>query len=185
MPVNLMGFAANSSLISPAEALSFPSTINAFSYFRGLVTEFRIPPILGYLLKFIVYIYLIKVILLIYKEKLEFDSLAFFSIIFITNYSTSTGGYGLLYYVPALALLYKKRNWVNLAIIVIAMYIGVWDLIPIYHFGDVNQNVFLSDENILITNYVGFGSLLRPIANFVLLVLFYKNLKKRYLYAFV
>ena len=125
VPLNLIGFATNSSQISPGEALSFPSTITAFSHFRGLVTEFSIPPIFGHLAKLIVYIYLMKFFLLIYKHKINFQDLCIFSIIFLTNYSTSTGGYSLLYYIPALALLYAKKDWTILGIIIILSLIHI------------------------------------------------------------
>ena len=178
MPLNLIGFATNSSLISPAEALAFPSTITAFSYFRGLVTEFSIPPIFGYLAKLIVCIYLMKVFLLIYKQKINLQDLAIFSIIFLTNYSTSTGGYSLLYYIPALALLYEKRDWTILGIIIICIYIGLWDMVPIYNYSGGNSMAYLSGEVVKVSPYMSLGSIIRPIANFAVLVLFFYRLKK-------
>jgi hypothetical protein len=179
MPFNLFGFATASRLISSVEALSFPSSITSFSYIRGLVTEFRIPPILGYLVKLLVYAYLIKIFFLIFKKKLNFEDLTIFSIIFLTNYSTSTGGYGLLFYLPVLALLYKQREWLILSTIVVTMYIGIWDLIPIYHYSVDDVNVYLSGNIVKINPYLSFGSIIRPIANFIVLVLFFKNLEKR------
>lgn len=179
MPINLLGFATNSALLSPTDVLSFPSSITAFAYFRGLVTELSIPPIIGYLLKVLVYFYLIKSLLLVYKYKISLDDLAIFSVIFITNYSISTGGYGMLYYIPALVLLYKQKNFAVLILIVTSMYIGIWDLIPIYKYDGGDMNVYLSGETANIEPYISLGSIIRPIANFAVLVLFYKSLKKR------
>lgn len=178
IPLNLLGFATNSSLISPAEALAFPSTITAFSYFRGLVTEFSVPPIFGHLSKLIVYIYLIKIFILIYKQKINFKYLAMFSIIFLTNYSTSTGGYSLLYYIPALALLYEKRDWAILGIIIICFYIGLWDMVPIYNYSGGSSMAFLSGEVVKTSPYISLGSIIRPLANFAVLVLFFYRLEK-------
>jgi hypothetical protein len=102
-----------------------------------------------------------------------------FSIIFLTNYSTSTGGYGLLYYIPVLALLYKEKDWVLLAIIMISMYVGIWDLIPIYHHTAAEMNVYLSGVAIKIDNYLSLGSIIRPIANLAVLILFFMKLKNK------
>lgn len=182
MPMNLLGFATNSALLSPTEVLSFPSSITAFAYLRSLVIEFSVPPIVGYLAKLLVYAYLIKSLLLIFKYEVKFEDLAIFSIIFITNYSISTGGYGVLYYIPAIALLYKQREYVLLTIIIAIMYIGIWDLLPIYQYSGREMNVYLSGEVVKIKPYLSFGSIVRPIANFAVLVLFFKNLEKRYLH---
>lgn len=179
MPLNLLGFATNSALLSPAEALSFPSSITAFGYLRGLVTEFSLPPIVGHLSKLIVYLYLIKSLFLVYKYKVSLDDLAIFSVIFITNYSVSTGGYGMLYYIPVLALLYKQKIYYLLAAIII-IYLGIWDLIPIYKYNGVEMNVYLSGEIAKIESFISLGSFIRPIANFAVLVLFFKKLEKRY-----
>ena len=180
MPINLLGFATNSALLSPTDILSFPSSIAAFAYFKGLETEYSIPPIFGHLSKLLVYFYLAKSLLMVYKCKISLDDLAIFSVIFITNYSVSTGGYGVLYYIPLLALLYKQKNYYLLAVTII-MYIGIWDLIPIYHYSGGDMSVYLSGETVKIEPYISFGTILRPIANFTVLILFYKNLQKRYL----
>ncbi len=181
IPLNLLGFATNSALLSPTEVLSFPSSIAAFGYFRALITEFSISPIIGYLLKAIIFIYLIKSLILIYKREVNFNDLSIFSIILITNYSISTGGYGILYYIPVMALLFKQRNYYLLSIIIFGMYIGIWDLFPLYHYSGGAMNVYLSGKVAKVDPYISLGSIIRPIANFGVLVLFYKNLEKRYL----
>jgi hypothetical protein len=183
MPMNLMGFATNSALVISREVLSFPSSITAFTYFRGLVTEFSVPPIIGYLAKLAVFAYLIKSLLMVYKCKVSFEDLTIFSIICITNYSISTGGYGVLYYIPVIVLLYKQNAYFLLAVIVTSMYIGIWDVFPIYKYIGRDMNVYLSGETVKIEPFISLGSIIRPIANFTILILFFKNLQKRYLYA--
>lgn len=178
MPENLLGFANKNTLFSPPEVLTFSSSITAFSYLRGLITEFSIPPIIGYLTKIIIYAYLIKAITLIYHKKLRFEYLAIFSIIFLTNYSVSTGGYGALYYIPAIALWIKEKDWALLAAIAIGM-IGVWDLIPIYYYEVSNINSYLSNEIVENNLYITIGSIIRPISNLAILILFIKNLKNK------
>lgn len=183
LPLNFFGFATNGGVLNPADILSFPSSIIAFAYLRGFITEFSIPPIYGYLAKLVVYLYLIKSLLLIYKSKLNFEDLAIFSIIFITNYSISTGGYGILYYIPAIALLYKQNNYLLVAIIISSMYVGIWDIVPIYRYNGGDMDVYLSGESLKVASFISLGSIIRPAANFLVLLLFFKNIQKRYSYA--
>ena len=180
MPLNLLGFATKSGLLSPTEVLSFPSTISAFSYFRGLVTEFSLPPIFGYLSKLLVYFYLLRTLILIAKNKVNFDDITIFSIIFLTNYSISTGGYGILFYIPAIALMYKQGDFILLGLIVLFLFIGLWDVIPIYRYSVGDNIAYLSGELVKVESYISLGSISRPTANFAVLVLFFKNLEKRY-----
>lgn len=178
MPLNLLGFAADSAQMSPAEALSFPSSIAAFGYLRGLVTEFKIAPIVGHLVKLILYVYLINMLVLVYNKKINFEELTILAIIFIANFSTSTGGYSLLYYIPVLALSYGKRDWTIFGIIIICIYMGLWDMIPVYNYSGGNSIAYLSGEVVKVSPYMSLGSIIRPIANFSLLVLFIYRLKR-------
>ena len=123
--------------------------------------------------------YLIRSFILISKYRVSFEYLAIFSIIFITNYSISTGGYGVLYYIPALALMYKQRDFILLSITVLSMYVGLWDMVPIYRYGGDDMNVYLSGEIVKIEQYIGLGSVIKPMANFAVLVLFFNLLKKK------
>jgi hypothetical protein len=180
LPLNLLGFATNRVLLSPSEVLAFPSSIASFAYLRELVTQFSIPPIIGYLFKLALFIYLIKSLLIIHKYKVNFDDLVIFTIIFITNYSISTGGYGMLYYIPALVLLYKQKNFAILILIVTSMYIGIWDLVSIFKYNGGEMIPYLSEKTVIVEPFISLGSIIRPIANFAALVLFFKNLEKRY-----
>ena len=68
-------------------------------------------------------------------------------------------------------------------IIVTTIYLGVWDIIPIYSYGGDYMQVYLSGEQVRIESYLGLGSIIRPLVNFAILILFYNNLKKKYLNA--
>lgn len=180
MPINLLGFATNRTLLSPSDVLSFPSSLASYAYLRGLITEFSIPSFLGYFSKAIIYLYLIKSALVIFKAKVDCDDLAIFSVIFITNYSISTGGYGILYYIPIIAILYKQKYYAFISFNAL-IFVGIWDLIPIYRLNSVVMDVYLSSEKIQIDAYIGFGSILRPLFNLCILILFFANLKNKYL----
>ena len=117
------------------------------------------------------------------KKTVKFEDLAILSVIIITNYSISTGGYGLIYYIPILVILYQQRFYSLIVIIVTTIYLGVWDIIPIYSYGGDYMQVYLSGEQVRIESYLGLGSIIRPLVNFAILILFYNNLKKKYLNA--
>lgn len=177
LPLNLLRFAADKSVLNPFDIMSMPSTILGFGYLRGLVTELSIPSSIGFILKIVVYAYLLKIILQIYKFKINHEDLLIFSIIFITNYSISTGGYCLLFYIPVLAILYKRQEYTLLILIFSSMYVGLWDLIPIYKYSSFETNAYLSGQVVNMETYIGLGSIIRPIVNFSILLIFYKAIE--------
>jgi len=179
MPLNLLGFATNSAILGPTEALTFPSTIISFTYHKALLTGINISSIFSYLCKLAVFFYLLRIIFLIIKHKVNLDNLSIFAIIFLTNYSVSTGGYATLFYIPILAILYSQRDYMLMSLIFISMFIGLWDVIPIYKYSGSTMNVYLSGEEANVAPYVSLGAFIRPIANFATLVLFFNRLKKR------
>jgi len=185
LPFNLLGFGLNGGLFNPREILGFSSTITSFGYLKSVITTFWIPHGFEYLFKLLVYFYIVKILIFIYKYPIRFDDLVIFSIIFITNYSTSTGGYGLLYYIPAIGPLLKQKNYILIGIIIVSFYIGIWDLIPLYKYNASDMNIYLSGEVVKVGSYISFGSIIRPIANFIVLVLFSNNLKKRYFHEYI
>ena len=60
------------------------------------------------------------------------------------------------------------------------LFLGIWDIAPFYRFsvGD-GMTSYLSGELVHPNFYVSLGSVIRPIANFAILVMFYNNLRKR------
>ena len=183
LPNNLFGFAAERKIFSPTEVLSFPSTVIAFEYFGDLAVKYRSSEIFFSIFRAVLYFYIIKSIMLASKKTVKFEDLAILSVIIITNYSISTGGYGLIYYIPILVILYQQRFYSLIVIIVTTIYLGVWDIIPIYSYGGDYMQVYLSGEQVRIESYLGLGSIIRPLVNFAILILFYNNLKKKYLNA--
>ena len=63
------------------------------------------------------------------------------------------------FYLPVLALLYIQREWKILLIIMISMYSGVWDLIPIYHYSIDDVNSYLSGDVVKIQSYLSTDSI--------------------------
>lgn len=183
IPFNLLGFASGSVRFASADILSFPSTINAFGHFRGLVIEFRIPPFIGILCKLAVFIYILKTLIIFFRFKVNTQDLTIFAIIFLTNYSTSTGGYGVLYYIPIIALLYLQKCYALVNLIAVCLFLGIWDIAPFYRFStdDDAMTSYLSGEVVYPNFYISLGSVIRPIANFALLVMFYNNLRKKFI----
>ncbi len=175
LPLNLLGFVTNSSLLGPVEVLSFPSSIISFAYLRGAISGLDISPFFGYIIRMAVYASLLKIIILVIKKNISYEDLSILSILFITNYSVSTGGYGILYYIPILGLLYKKGEWLLMAIIGLGMNIGLWDWIPIYGYESANMGAYLSNGVLKVENYLSLGNIIRPLANFLILILFCKK----------
>ena len=66
-----------------------------------------------------------------------------------------------------------------LALIVIMLYGGALDLIPVYHFQGSNIEIFLTDRFIQVEPFLTLGTLIRPIINFMVLILFLQRIKSR------
>ena len=76
--------------------------------------------------------------------------------------------------------MYKQGDFILLGLIVLFLFIGLWDVIPIYRYSVGDNIAYLSGELVKVESYISLGSIIRPTANFAVLVLFFKNLEKRY-----
>jgi len=178
MPRNLFGFLNNSAALSVWEVFPFASSITSFGYLSNLEDEVSILTLIGYFLKILMYWYLIKGFLLIYKIGINFDNSVIFSVILITNYSITTGGYGFLFYLPVIALLYRNNENFLLSIIVLMISAGILDFIQVYTYHGYVQSIYLSGEKSLVDLSLTLGSVVRPFINLIALIFFIENLKK-------
>jgi len=143
-----------------------------------LEDEVSILTLIGYFLKILMYWYLIKGFLLIYKIGINFDNSVIFSVILITNYSITTGGYGFLFYLPVIALLYRNNENFLLSIIVLMISAGILDFIQVYTYHGYVQSIYLSGEKSLVDLSLTLGSVVRPFINLIALIFFIENFKK-------
>jgi hypothetical protein len=173
---NLLGFAAGT-VISIQEIFAFPTSIIAFSSINGLFQSFQVPNIILFIPKAIVLYYLILIIFQFYNKNLKDDYFYIFIILFLTNYSTSAGGYSCLYYLPIFPLLYLNKEYVILLILAFSFFVGIWDVIPLFSLGSWSFDAYLSGKLLPVNVDFSLGSIVRPFANFFSLVIFYKHLK--------
>ena len=179
LPLNVLGFATKKGLLSPAEVLTLPTSITAISYLVKLIDEFKVPSIVSLVIKLTVFIYLFKLLKLVYEKKCTKNDLIIIAIIFITNYSVNSGPYALLFYLPIIGILFSMNEFKILVPVVIMLYGGTLDLIPVYHFQGNKTEVFLTGQFIQINPFLTLGTLIRPIINFMVLILFLQRIKNR------
>jgi len=177
LPLNILGFATKKGLLSPAEVLTLPTSMTAISYLVKLIVEFKVPSIVSLVIKLTVFFYLFKLLKLVYEKKCSKNDLIIIAVIFITNYSVNSGPYALLFYLPIIGILFRMNEFKILVPVVIMLYGGALDLIPLYHFQGHKMEVFLSGQFIQIEPFLTLGTLIRPILNFMVLILFLQKMK--------
>ena len=178
LPLNILGFASKKGLLSPTEVLTLPTSITAISYLVKIIVEFKVPSIVSLAVKLAVFFYLFKLLKLAFEKKCSTNDLSIIAIIFITNYSVSSGPYAMLFYLAVIGILYRIKEFQLLLLITIMLYGGILDLIPIYHYKDDMQNVYLSGELIEIESYLTLGTVVRPVINFIFLILYIQRITK-------
>lgn len=179
LPLNILGFATQEGLLSPAEVLTLPTSMTAISYLKELIIEFKVPLMVSNVIKLIVFFYLFKLLKLVFEKKCTKNDLIIITIIFITNYSVNPGPYALLFYLPIIGILFRMNEYKILVLVVTMLYGGALDLIPVYHFQAHKMEVFLSGQFIQIDPFLTLGTLMRPILNFIVLILFLQKMQSR------
>ena len=179
LPLNIIGFSIKKGLLSPSEVLTLPTSLTAISFLAKLIVEFKIPTIFSTIIKLALFFYLFKLLRQVYQKQCSADELVIIAIIFITNYSVNSGPYAALFYLPIIGILFRMQEFKLLALIVIMLYGGALDLIPVYHFQGSNIEIFLTDRFIQVEPFLTLGTLIRPIINFMVLILFLQRIKSR------
>jgi hypothetical protein len=179
LPFNLLGFSSSDSTLNPQHVLGIPSTISSFFLFKEIIPEFGYSMVFAIPLKVLLFYYLYKLMKLLTKIKLDQDYLTVIGVIFITNYSITSGGYSLIFYVPILAILFKKNIYYFIPLIGI-FFLGIISLIPIYTIEVKMHGIsFFSTETIEIMQNLTLSSVIYPIVNFTILIMFYKYLSEK------
>jgi hypothetical protein len=102
--------------------------------------------------------------------------------IILTNFSISTGGYIFIIYIILIPYLLNNQEYRNFIIYILLIYVFPFDFI---NFWKVNYSHVISyiGGDLLINNpnlYISFGSLVRPLLNFSLMMGFLLHLVKKY-----
>jgi hypothetical protein len=179
LPFNLLGFASKSDLI-PAEVMSFPVTILAWSHLNGFINEVTLPFFISYIPKVLVYGTLLLTLKIILQNKVNNNESIIFITLFLTNYSISSGGYSVLYYLPIIPLLYISKNYLILLTLVCSIYLGIWDQVVLSNAFSREYEIYLSGIYKLVNINFVLGSLVKPLGNYLALLFFYQMLRKKY-----
>lgn len=179
LPINLVGFAGSNMILNPQNILAFPSSVIAFTFLKKIIPNFTLVPYIAYTISMILYYYMYKFIRLILSGKvLDEDYLTIFGIIFITNYSVTSGGYSLLFYIPMLANLYKRKLYKQIFVVGL-IFTGLFDLIPIYiNVYQQEEIPFLSNAEVDITQNLNLSSIVNPFLNLYFLIMMFNHLSR-------
>jgi hypothetical protein len=171
LPANLYYFSSNAGL-SAQEIFALPMTVSAFRYLNDLNSRINFDILFLYIPAFLIYVLLFMGVVKVCRKKFTKDYFLIFSGLFIINYSINTGGYSALYYLPILALLYKNREFLILLIITFTIFVGLWDMLLLFPVGKWDFYVYLSGVTLEVVPYLSLGGIVRPLANFAVLLLF-------------
>ena len=178
---NLFNFSQDAELFSLREVMALPSSISAFSYILKnpdgamFASDFlgseRITMIV-YLIEAIKWsaIAIAFAALFMKSKKLRDSEMFTLLVVVICNLGIWVGGYTFILYITLIPILIKMRaKWLYISLLsLIAMPL---DIIPIIG-GFIGEHYsYLAAENINIWWTLGLGSLIRPIANLILLLL--------------
>ncbi len=177
---NLFNFAQEAVLFSLREVMTLPSSISAFSYVlkhpdgaifaSGFLSPASIA-IVAFLIEAVKWCVLaISFAALFMRSRLMRDAEVFaLLVVVISNLGIWVGGYTYILYIALIPIFIKmRRKWLYLGLIsLIALPL---DIIPL--FGDFigEQHSYLTDSNIDIFWTLGLGSVIRPIANLIMLL---------------
>jgi hypothetical protein len=177
MPINLIGFGASSSVVSPNEALAYPSSIASFSRFKDLFPDITLFSFIFYIPSLAVLLFIFRCLLTIIKDKINNDYLIILSVIILTNIPLHVGGYAALLYLPIIGLLYRNKEYLLLTLIMATFFCNIWDFYEPIKLGFQESYSYLSTTKVNIELTLTLGSIIRPAVNFLVLFLFFNKIK--------
>lgn len=178
-----IAFSKNTTL-SVEGVIALPHSIAALSTIKSLIKfEGGSSYTLWFsLLKVVNYISVLFLCYVAFVKKLSLTELLIASIVILTNFSISTGGYILIIYIVLMPYLLDSQEYKKLLIFIILIFTFPLDWINILA---INYTLLTSyiGGNIVIDNpnlYLSFGSVARPLLNFSLMMSFLVHLVKKY-----
>lgn len=178
-----LSFTKNNTL-SVEGVIALPHSIAALSAIKALISfgEGSRYTFWFSLLKAVNYISVIFLLGMALVKKLTLLDILIASMIILTNFSISTGGYILIIYIVLIPYLLNNLEYRHLVIYIVLIYAFPFDLI---HFWSVNYSQVISyvGGDLLINNpslFLSFGSVVRPLLNFSLMMSFLMYLVKKY-----
>lgn len=178
-----LSFSKNTTLTVEG-VIALPHSIAALSTIKTLISSGE-----GYryafwfsLLKVINYICVLFLIYLTLLKRLTPLELLIASVVLLTNFSISTGGYILIIYITLIPYLLKSKEYIKLLFFILLIYALPMDAFELIKINNTNLQSYLGG-NVIIDNpelFVSIGSILRPIFNFLVLIIFSVHLYKKY-----
>lgn len=176
-------FSKNSTLTAEG-VIALPHSIAALSVIKRLI-DFGDGSSYTFWFSFLKAVnYFAVIMLLIATIKLPLSKLELLisSLIITTNFSISTGGYVLIIYIVLIPYLFNSREYKNLIYPILIIFTFPLDWIPLFSVTIIERASYLGGEIILrdINYWIGLGSVVRPMANFTLMVFCIMRLLRKY-----
>lgn len=178
-----LSFSKNTTL-SVEGVVALPHSIAALSTIKALISfgEGSRYTFWFSLLKVMNYISVLFLFYLALVRRLTPLELLIASIVILTNFSISTGGYILIIYITLIPYLLQSREYIKLLFFILSIYalpldwINFIELNYVYIYSYLGGNIFLSEP----VFFLSIGSIFRPLLNFTLLIIFATHLSRKY-----
>ena len=151
-----------------------------FESINSVIQDLNITQFYLYLPRIFIYAISIQILRILVTKKVDDSDFIIFIALFLCNFSTSTGGYIALFYIPIIPILYSKKYYEILILILLSFFIGFWDYIPLISAGNFGYESYLSGKFNTIYVDITLGNLIRPVSNFFAFIIFYKKMRIKY-----
>ncbi len=176
-------FSKNTTL-SAEGVVALPHSIAALSTIKALINfgEGSRYTFWFSLVKGINYFFVLTLLFTVLFKKITRLELLIASIIILTNFSISTGGYILIIYIILIPYLFQSGEYKKLIIFIILIYAAPVDWIHFMELNYLYMNSYLGGDLFIYKPafFLSIGSILRPLFNFSLLMIFLMHLLRKY-----
>ncbi len=178
-----LSFSQNTTL-SVEGVVALPHSIAALSTIKGLISfsEGSRYTFWFSLLKVINYVAVLILLCTVLLKKTTPLELLIASIIILTNFSISTGGYILIIYIVLIPYLLQSKEYKKLLFFILLIYalpvdwINFIELNYPYIYSYLGGNIYINNPGF----FLSIGSIIRPLFNFSLLIIFLMSLFRKY-----
>ncbi|MDH6154035.1 hypothetical protein M2124_000291 [Polynucleobacter sphagniphilus] len=178
-----LSFSKNTTL-SVEGVVALPHSIAALSTIKALISfgEGSRYTFWFSLLKVINYVAVLILLCTVLLKKTTLLELLIASIIILTNFSISTGGYILIIYIVLIPYLLQSKEYKKLLFFILLIYalpvdwINFKELSYPYIYSYLGGNIYINNPGF----FFSIGSIIRPLFNFSLLIIFLMSLFRKY-----
>jgi len=175
---------SNNTTLTVGGVVALPHSIAALSTIKALINfgEGSSYAFWFSLLKVINYVSVLFLFYLALVKKLSPLELLIASVLIITNFAISTGGYILIIYIALIPYLLQSKEYKLMLFCMVLIYALPLDWIPIlkveflYIYSYLGGNLHINNPSF----YLSIGSIFRPVLNFSLMIIFLIHLIRKY-----